>query len=308
MPEYAHKQAFNDRYQYQEKAIRRLRLAMKVLILGGLVLTILLANMLFSPAIYLAGLGAIALGARALKGKIESIETELSTLKSYPAAVMLEQKLPSLKNYNPFGMMDMNAINGVHIPAIWKEASGSDLVECAYRGVPLCFSNVKLVSFVEDKEGEARPETAFFGQVFALNMKKSINGKVWIGRFMDDETPILTRAAYEKRIGGAVTNVAALESQSIFASNTSAAAELLTDEYAGKLRQAFDRGDGRLFLCFDGDTLFGAKGSGRGLFENGDGHDWETMANSGHRRLDSFLELIDCLTDDPALFDRVRSD
>ena len=202
----------------------------------------------------------------------------------------------------------MKAIQSVYIPAGWEEASGSDFVEGTCKGVPLCFSDVKLVSFVEDNDGEARPETAFGGQVFALRMKKPIDGKVWIGRFMDDETPILSRAACEKRVGGAVTNVAALERQSIFASNSFTAAKLLTDEYARKLKQAFDRGDGRLLLCFDGDTLFGAKDSGRDLFENKDERDWETMMNTDHRQLDNFLELIDCLTDDQALFDRMKPD
>ena len=136
-------------------------------------------------------------------------------------------------------------------------------------------------------------------------MKKSVNGKVWIGRFLDRENPTLTQAACETRIGANVTDIADLERQSAFASNSEAAAEVLTEAYTGKQRQAFNRGDGKLFLCFDGDMLYGAKDCGHVMFENTGERDWETMKNTDQRELDRrFLELIDCLTDNPALFDR----
>lgn len=322
MQEYEHKQEFDVWYQYQKKRVVRLRWVMRLMILGGLGLTFILAGNFVSPTILLVGMGAVALAARALKGKIDSIEDEFKTLKSYTAMETLGQGLSSVnsntamgtlgqglssvKEYNPFSMMRREDVDRVMIPGVWHDVTGSDFVEGAYKGVPLRFSDVKMVYYVEDKDGESHPKTTFAGQVFALRMKTPVNGKVWIGRFPDDESSMLTRAVYETRVGAAVTNVAALERQSVFASNPEAAAQLLTDEYTGKLRQACNRGDGTLFLCFDGDTLYGAKDSSRDLFENEGEQDWDTMKKSDQRELDRFLELIDCLSDNPALFDRTN--
>ncbi len=307
MQEYEHKQEFDTRYQYQKKKINRLQWVMRLMGLGGFILMpVLIAVTGHALGILVVVYGAIALAARALNRKINSIQDEFKTLNSYTAMETLDQGLSSVKEYSPFSMMRKEDIDRVMIPGVWHDVTGSDFVEGAYKGVPLRFSDVKMVYYVEDKDGEAHPKTTFAGQVFALRMKTPVNGKVWIGRFLDNESPMLTRAAYEKRVGTAVTNVAALERQSIFASNTEAAAQILTDEYTGKLRQACNRGDGTLFLCFDGDTLYGAKDNRRDLFENKDEQDWETMKNSDQRELDRFLELIDCLSDNPALFDRTN--
>ena len=304
MSEYHYKQEFDDRYAYLNRRLSVLQWTMRALVLGTMALTIYLASRLGSMFILVVGFGAAVWTALALRKRIYEVEDETRTLKSYAAAAILDQRLSPLKRYDPFAMMDRKEIEHVVIPVSWEEITGSDLVEGVYKGVPLRFSDVKMVSFIEDGQGEVHEQTAFGGQVFTLRMKSSIKGKVWIGRFADNESSILSQAAYEKRIGGAVMSVAALEKQSVFASNAEAAAELLTDGYAGKLGQALGRGDGRLFLCFDGDTLFGAKDCRRDLFENKYEMDWETMTKTDQRELDSFLELIDCLTDDPALFDR----
>lgn len=306
MQEYQHKQEFDDRYQYQKKRVTRLRWVMRLLLLVGFGLGIVLTISFNSSAGFLLGFGAVILAARALKGKIDSIEDECKTLDGYTAIETMGESLSSAKEYNPFSMMNKVDVDHVMIPGVWHDATGSDYVDGAYKGVPLRFSDVKLVYYVEDKDGESHPQTTFNGQVFTLRMKTSLNGKVWIGRLPDKESTMLTRASYERRVGTAVTDVAALESQSIFASNPEAAAQLLTDEYTGKLRKACNRGDGRLYLCFDGDMLYGAKDSGHDLFEHEGEQDWDTMKNSDQRQLGSFLELIDCLTDDQALFDRTN--
>lgn len=300
MSEYEHKQTFDERYRYLKRRLTMLRVWTGVIVVAAFLLACVMDTYLsmsskFNSAVPFAVgvLGVVILGKK--KGPIKE---EIETMKSYAAGAILEQKLSALTVYDPFSAIGSDVVGWLNLPMGCDRISGSDLVEGSWRGVPVRFSDVRLVTVYNDDT----EQTTFKGQMFALGMKRKIQGRVWIGK-----VPLLRKRGYAKHFGLEIEDAAALARQNVFASSQEAADAVLTGVYASRLRDAFNRANDKLYLCFDGDTLYGALNSKRDLFEGGGDQEWDALVSRGSQELDELLGLIDCLTDAPDLFDRTKA-
>jgi hypothetical protein len=160
----------------------------------------------------------------------------------------------------------------------WNEITGSDLVQGKYKGVPIQFSDVKLVDVQEhtDSDGDTRTTrtTRFQGQWIVLEAKKPLAHTLRLRERKERKLG----SGYKKTKDDVDTENEAFNAKfEILTQDPHTAFYVLTPHFMETIVAADERAGARTYLCFMGSKIHIAVDTGRDSFEAKKGSDTKNL-------------------------------
>ncbi|MCL2107632.1 MAG: DUF3137 domain-containing protein [Oscillospiraceae bacterium] len=219
------------------------------------------------------GIGALALWAVSMKAA--------KTMKHLVAVNVVRDALGEVfdvEAYETARCINSSMVGEADLIHQWNEITGNDLVQGKYKGVPIQFSDVKLVDVQEytDSDGDTRTTrtTRFQGQWIVLEAKKPLAHMLRLRERKERKLG----SGYKKTKDDVDTeNEAFNEKFEILTQDPHTAFYVLTPHFMETIVAADERAAARTYLCFTGQHVHIAVDTGRDSFEAKKGSDIKNL-------------------------------